>query len=366
MIIFILVVLTLRGLVMLKKLCVASLLFVCCTVVVSAQEDRWYDSFFVEAAGQYYFTPGFFSGLVEPDIGFRGALGYEYRRFRFALESGYTHITGTNPLALDFRFVPLSFKTGYALPLGKGWGLQADLDLGFIFSDTIHYETAIDMLMDKKKESSTRSFAAGMRLYGTYSFLRRSENTYALKAYAGGGIDVIFETDGPIPLPLFELGISFKPLSLIKPTASREQKTTLAEMPPIEPEKLVFAPTPENIVIEENKSGKTVRLLNAVYFEANSVKMIEQYRPILNEAGERLKANPALRMTLRAYAAPFGTEDGQVAVSAARAWFCVEHYMKNYGIAEARMKIEYYGAERSPEFKDASWESYRCVELIIE
>jgi outer membrane protein OmpA-like peptidoglycan-associated protein len=327
---------------------------------IYAQEAKWYEPLFIEAAGQYYFTPGFFSDLIEPDTGFRGALGYEYHRFRFALESGYTHITGTNPLVLDFRFVPITYKTGYALPLGKGWGLQTDLNVGFIFSDTIHYETAIDMLMDKKKESSARSFAAGARLYGTYTFARDS-----LKLYVGGGIDAVFETGGTIPLPLVEAGISFKPFSLIK-AAGKERKAPLREMPTIEPGKLVFAPTPENIFIEENENGKTVRLLNAIYFEANRVNMIERYRPILNEAGERLRANPSSRVTLRAYAAPFGTEDGQVAVSAARAWFCVEYYNKNYGIAEERMKIEYYGAERSPEFKDASWESYRCVELIIE
>jgi outer membrane protein OmpA-like peptidoglycan-associated protein len=350
---------------MLKKLCATTLLFACCAFAVTAQENRWYDSFFVETSGQYYFAPGFFSELVKPDLGFRAALGYEYRRFRFALETGYTHISGTNPLALDFRFVPLSFKTGYALPLKKGWGLQADFDLGWIFSKTVHYETAMDMFMDNKKESSARSVAIGTRFYGTYNFLRRGENLYMLKAYAGGGIDVIFETDGPIPLPLFELGISFKPLVLLK-LKKADKPVPLDETSPVEPEKLVFAATPENIVIEETAQGRTVRLLNAVYFEANSVAMIEKYRPILNEAGERLKANPRLKMTLRAYAAPFGTEDGQVAVSAARAWFCMEYYMKNYGIAEARMKIEYYGADRSPEFKNASWESYRCVELIIE
>jgi hypothetical protein len=199
------------------------LTILCCLVhalPVHAQEAEWYEPFFIETSVQYYFTPGFFSGLIEPDAGFRGALGYEFRRFRFALESGYTHITGTNPLVLDFRFVPLTLKAGYALPLGKGWGVQADLGLGWIFSETVHYETAIDMLMGNKKESSARSSSVGARVYGTYSFARRPESTPFLKLYAGGGIDAIFETDGTIPLPMIEAGVSFKPLTLIKPKAA--------------------------------------------------------------------------------------------------------------------------------------------------
>jgi hypothetical protein len=197
---------------MLKKLYASTLLFACCAFAVSAQENRWYDSFFVESSGQYYFTPGFFSELVKPDVGFRGALGYEYRRFRFGLESGYTHISGTNPLVLDLRFVPLALKTGYALPLAKGWGLQADLGLGFIFSKTVHYKNAIEMLMDDRRVSTARSFMAGARVFGTYTFAHG-----ALKLFAGGGIDAIFETEGTIPLPIFEAGVSFKPLALVRP-----------------------------------------------------------------------------------------------------------------------------------------------------
>ena len=271
-----------------------------------------------------------------------------------------------NPLVLDLRFSPLVLKFGYALPIRWGLGLQADLSYGFMFSRITHYKNAINLLMDKQEESSASSPFAGARLYLTYTIPQDF-----LKIYAGGGVDMITELEGLIPIPLFEVGISFKPLALIRPKAATPQKGQAEETPegegePVAPEDLVFAHTPENIVIEENERGRTVRLLNAVYFEANSVNMIERYQPILDEAGRRLEANPALRITLRAYAAPFGTADGQVAVSAARAWFCVEYYMKTYGIAEARMKIEYYGAERSPEFANANWESYRCVELIIE
>jgi hypothetical protein len=184
-----------------------------------AQEFRWYDGFFIEGSVHNYFAPELLQEYIHPEPGFRGALGYEYNRFRFAVESGYTTITGINPLAhiieseplvTDVSLVPLVFKFGYALPIRWGLGLQADLDLGFIFSRTTHYETVIDLLMNNKTESQTRSPLAGARLYATYTLPRGF-----LKIYAGGGIDVLFETEGPIPMPLIEAGISFKPLMLI-------------------------------------------------------------------------------------------------------------------------------------------------------
>jgi outer membrane protein OmpA-like peptidoglycan-associated protein len=350
------------------------LLLLACAISAHAQEGRWHDSFFVEGAAQHYFTPGIFSELVKPAAGFRAALGYEWRHFRFAVESGYTRITGTNPLVLDIKLAPLVFKAGYELPIQWGLGLQADLDFGCAFSRTAHYDSVLNMLKKISLDSPAASPFAGARLYAAYTFPFKF-----LKLYAGGGLDMILETGGAIPLPVIEGGLSVKPLAIIRPKAERPGKKTGlketaaedgaweagVEMP--KAADIVFAHTQKNMVVREDGRGRTsIRLLNAVYFEANSVAMLERYRPVLNEAGERLRSNPSLRMTLRAYAAPFGTVDGQVAVSAARAWYCVEYYMKNYGIAEARMKIEYYGAEKEPVWKDASWESYRCVELILE
>jgi len=323
------------------------------------QKSRWYDGLFLEGSVHKYFAPKILDELVRPEIGFRGAFGYEFRRFRFALESGYTIIDGTNPLVLDVSLVPLVFKFGYALPLRWGLGLQADVGLGVMLSRSTYYDTAINMLTDKKTESKTNSPFAGARLYVTYTIPQNF-----LKIYAGGGADVLFEDSGPIPLPLIEAGVSLKPFLLA--SSIRNLAARLKPEPKIDPETIVFAHKKDNIIIEQTESGKTVRMLNAVYFEPNSVVMIEKYRPILDEAGARLKADPKLRITLRAYAAPLGTTEWQTVISAARAWFCAEYYIKQYGISDERMKIEYYGGEKTPEFVDASWESYRCVELILE
>ena len=349
------------------------LIYVICCILVTAlplysQEeapsaDTWYSHFFVEAAGQYYAVPGLLSGLIDPNLGFRAALGYELRRLRFALESGYTFIDGTNPVALEFRFSPLLFKFGYSQPVYGAFGLQADLGLGRLFSRTLYYENAIAVIRDDAQDARNSSFLAALKLYGTWTF-----NRAPLKLYLGGGFDLLRETDGFIPLPLIEAGLSFKPLAMIKPRAARlphEGPNVVSAPVEIDPEELVFAHSPENLVLEHIEGVRTYRLLNAVYFEANSANMIKRFRPILDEAGARLRADPGRTIILRAYAAPFGTEDGLVALSAARAWHCMDYLMTEFGIAQERMRIEYFGAERVPEWANASWESYRCVELII-
>jgi len=215
----------------------------------------------------------------------------------------------------------------------------------------------MNMILNILRKDKERSPFIGARLYGTWTVPKNLFLGNFVKVYAGGGVDIITEKEGPIPLPLIELGLSFKPFTLIhslKNPIPQKEKT------------IRFAHTSDNIVIENTKDGKVVRLLNAVYFEPNSSVMIEKYKSVLDAAGEQLKADLTLRINLRAYAAPFGTVEGQMAVSEDRANFCADYLRKNYGIAESRMRVEHYGAEKTPEFKDSSWESYRCVELIIE
>jgi len=324
--------------------------FILLSATPSFAQDNWYSDFFLESSAIKYFTPQVLSDLVETKPGFRGAFGYELHRFRFALESGFSRIVGTNPLVEEITITPLVFKFGYGLPIYSIFGLQADLGFGFAYSNISRYESALDIIFDNKKEDNERSLFSGARLYATISPWK------FFKIYAGGGTDFIHETDGWIPLPVIEAGLSFKPLSLL-PQRTKPDRSL---------RKIEFTSIQENIVIEETAQGRTVRLLNAVYFEPDTTVMIERFRPILSEAGQRLRANPSLTITLRGYAAPFGIAQELVELSSARAQLCADYLARNYGIAESRMKIESYGALRAPEFRDATWESYRCVELIIE
>jgi hypothetical protein len=318
----------------------------------TAQEGPWYEPFFIETAAQYYFTPELFSEFVRPDPGFRLALGYEFRHFRFALEAGYTHITGTNPLVLDLKFFPLILKAGYSQPILWGLGVQADLGFGFLFSRVEHYQNAINLLMEKKSDSSAVTPLGAARLYLTYTFPFRF-----LKLYVGGGADFLFENDGIIPLPLIEAGISFSPLMLIRKKDSRPASLSefLALKPEEIPEPVPLAQgvhDPGELTAEED--GRKVRFFSVVYFLPDLAVLIESYRNILDEAGERLRDDHDLHITLRGYAAPIGTEESCMEVSEARTRFCMDYLIRNFGIAEERIFTENYGMKRAPELADVT------------
>jgi hypothetical protein len=68
-----------------------------------------------------------------------------------------------------------------------------------------HYQTVIDLLLEKPSRSSSSGFlaAAGLRLGWSFA--------PALTLYAGAGIDCVIETGGLIPLPALELGVTLKP-----------------------------------------------------------------------------------------------------------------------------------------------------------
>jgi hypothetical protein len=306
----------------------ALIFFLALPIPCYAQETPWYEGFYLEGSILNYFVPNVLKELVQPEIGYRGGLGYELNNFRFTVESGFSRVVGTNPLVLEIAFVPVAFKFGYAMPGVNGFGVQADLGLGAAFSHTTRYETAIDMVLNKLREDSERSLITSARLYATWSPLK------FLKIYAGGGGDIIFETDGPIPLPLVEVGISLKPFALAGAVAERRQKK---------------------------------EKMNSVYFERNSVIMIESGMSVLDNAGRRLSENAALKVTLVAYYAPKNTaewqvqrESGEPALSAARAEQCAEYLRENYGIAPERIKIEYrLAGKKTPEL-------YRCVALVIK
>jgi flagellar motor protein MotB len=326
-------------------------IFLLYAAVTAPAQGRWYEGFFIEGSMLKHSAPEILSEYIQPEPGYRGALGYEFYRFRFAVETGTTHITGTNPLLTEISLTQLIFKLGYDLPLFGFFGLRADAGLGAVFSRVSLYESAVDIILGNLKEEEGRGLLASTRFYLTISPIR------FLTFYAGGGADFLFETDGVLPLPLLEMGVSLKPLAWTRP-ARRERSVR---------NRIVFESRSENIVIEETEHGRTVRLLNAVYFEANSTTMIERYRSVLNAAGERLRADPSLRITLRGYAAPFGTAESLAELSLARARICADYLSARFGVCESRINIEFFGAQRTPEvFRDATWESYRCVELIIE
>ena len=115
-----------------------------------------------------------------------------------------------------------------------------------------------------------------------------------------------------------------------------------------------------SIILENGKQG----ILNSIYFEPDTAVLIESYRPILESVGRQLAADPSLKLIIRAYAANFGTADGRYMVSVSRARFSRDFFTAQ-GISASRFNIEAYGADKTPVYATADWQSHRCVELIL-
>jgi outer membrane protein OmpA-like peptidoglycan-associated protein len=308
---------------------------------VYAEEEKWYEPFFIEAAGHYNFSPGFFSKLIKPGIGFRGALGYEYNRFRFAVESGYNRITGVDPQVFEIGFTPLVFKFGYALPLFSIVGLQADLNTGVAFSKTLRYQTAIDHAMDNVQEIRENSFITGGRLYATVTPLR------FLRIYAGGGIDLILEKEGPLSLPLVEVGIHFKPFALPikspgqreKSAASRREELASEINTTIEEQHI------SGVTVETTNEGIMIRLSD-IQFRADSAELPDSEKLKIQEIANILRNISGIKILVEGHTARAGTVENQIELSRQRAQ-AVASYIISLGAVDAsNVTVIGHGANR--------------------
>jgi outer membrane protein OmpA-like peptidoglycan-associated protein len=255
------------------------------------------------------------------------------------------------------------------LPIKENWGAQADLGLGVQFLSVSHYETWLNLAGNNSLESVERKFFVEGRLYATYTPLK------FLKIYAGGGADMVFESSKPVFFPVLTAGVSLKPFLLpppppkppkpprlvLEPKPEAEQLETVAQVPG--PEEV----DPEEIFDEENRSGQTVPFRYVVYFQPDrGTDIVERYRPILKEVGERMQMYPEMGLVLRGYAAPFDMEEGQITISAARVWYCTEYLKREYGIAEDRIRMAFFGAGETSPSEGAGINTRRRVELFSE
>jgi outer membrane protein OmpA-like peptidoglycan-associated protein len=115
------------------------------------------------------------------------------------------------------------------------------------------------------------------------------------------------------------------------------------------------------IVLDDGRQG----ILNSIYFEPDTAVLIESSRPILDDVGMQLEANPALQVLIRTYTALFGTPAGRLMVSMNRARFVLEYFSQNYGVTASRITIQAFASERLPELATDEFETHRCAELII-
>jgi outer membrane protein OmpA-like peptidoglycan-associated protein len=354
---------------------------------VCAQAFSFFDSFFIEGGAVWYFPIDELKDQVEVEMSLRGALGLEYRRFRLSLESGYIHFMGTNPLVLEIKMIPFVGRLGYTIPLFKGIGIRPDIGLGLTYSETSHYETALDMILGNMRVSKVWSLYADARLNAVWDVPGGF-----LSLYAGGGAALILETGGLIPFPQLQAGISLKPFALAKAVVNRP-KAVKAPPPPDKEEdaggggfeeiQAGAAPEPENppqedIEIAEKtggpgppaagESGGAVLFHRALYFKSNQAVLVDAAsRSLLDQAGEMLKADSGAKALLRGYAAPYQSRKTQLGVSQARALECADYLARKHGIAGIRIELEWHGADSRPGLggDNPAAADLRCVEIII-
>jgi hypothetical protein len=315
----------------------------------------WTAGLFLDLDAQYYIVPdisgtfdfslaenyGVSGGLIKPYPGFHAGAGYQWRNIRLSLETGYTRIKGDNPLVLDIGIVPLTLKGGYVFSLLRDrLSITPVLGAGLVFAGAEHYETVIAMLFDRTSYSTGQGFFANAALRLGWSF------TPALTLYAGAGIDCLIETGGPIPLPALELGLTLKPFSFRKKLPA--DRARAVEKP------AVFSEAPDD----------PRPIFGTIYFPANEA--VPTQAAELDRTGELLRAQPELAISLRGYTAPYSTPAARRALSEERVRFCAAYLIREYGIAEERISVEWYGADQLPDPGDDSDQRRRCVEILIE
>jgi outer membrane protein OmpA-like peptidoglycan-associated protein len=318
----------------------------------------WYEGFFVEASGLVYFTPSLIKEYVKLGFGFRGALGYEFKRFRFALESGYSRVPGTDWLVSQVGFTPLVFKFGYGLPFFSIFGVQADVSAGLAFSKIMRYPTAIDHAMDKIREDSENNFIVGGRLYATVTPLD------FLRIYAGGGVDVILEKEGPLVLPLVEIGVHFKPFALTGEMARQQAKALAAEnerqrLLAEELARLEELARAEELARQQAEAGiaaekerqrlllLTIKLARQnIQFQADSAELHDSEKLKLQEIADILRDIPGVKILVEGHTAMARTEHRRHVFSRERAQAVASHLVSLGAVNEADVTVIGHGAER--------------------
>ena len=305
---------------------------------------------------------------------------------------------------------PIKIGAYYELPLGIG-NLFAGLEGGFASGSNFGGEGDVDFLPINLNATFAFGIAdiiyigptlkagiLGVLGHDKYNFLpllgagidlELRYKYFPLSIYAQGGVNAYPTTYNFNVLPTVEAGIRIPRGSFGRSGQSTQSAQAAGTSPasgltqgagtppavttpPAVPAPSVpqartqfqFTPTANSRIITLDNGRQA--LFSSVYFEPDTGVLIERYRPVMEEAGQLLAANPQLQLVLRTYTALFGTAEGRRMVSIERGNFCRDYFVQNYGIAPSRISIEPYGSEREPaSARTDDWVSYRCAELII-
>ncbi|GMO41042.1 MAG: hypothetical protein Ta2F_16900 [Termitinemataceae bacterium] len=117
---------------------------------------------------------------------------------------------------------------------------------------------------------------------------------------------------------------------------------------------------------QKNPGAASIGVLQTVYFEPDSTKLLTSYKSTIENIVGTLKENPNMQITIRGYSAPFGTEAGQIAVSKGRAMNCADYLLTTFKIPSEQVKIDWVGAKQKPKTAvETEVKTQRAVEFIL-
>ncbi len=354
--------------------------------------EPWYCGFFIDAFMSWYFIPPPLTDYAVAYPGFRGGIGYEYLGFIGEVRSGYTYIEGNHPMIVSSIEVPLSFHFNYDFRITNWFSIEPQLGIGVLFSEVTHYETAINLLIDKKTVSNGVEFFMSTEGRLNFALLNRS-----IIFFISIGLDYLQEKTGPVASPTLNVGVRIHPGRMVSPIEKLAKKIESKRREKLEPKKTTILEedeikkdnTNEEEHIEKNEeiieivvddlSGDTIvessdlssdttvliedetddlavkeevlieKIDFTIYFNKNSALLTREAAAELDNIVKLLSENSDSEFIISGYSAPFYSREARVAISRRRAYNCYNYIKDRYNIEPERVKVQYYGSENRGE-----------------
>ena len=308
-----------------------------------------------------------------PKAGFRAGAGYHFfndynHSVLFAVNSGWTFISGTNPLVRTLDLVPLGFFAEYNFSPVHFFSINAGAGCGMFFSSVSRYKTAVDLIQNDLAYENNELFFIHANLGTSFKFLKNS-----FSVCLDLGVDILPENDGPIPLPYVSLSTKFYPFRIAKyPKKQKAEKVEKVEK--------IIEYTAEKIILYPDE----INSITKIYFSENSTELWDSYKPVLNYLALYLKglaeknnnvknnqnAEKKFSVVLTGYSAPYGLEYDQDEIAEKRARVIMEYLADKTKLEDdsflVRIKTADFDVEGLPvTVTNARLQKYRVVEITI-
>jgi hypothetical protein len=348
------------------------------------KNSAW-DGIFLAASYQKYIIPQLIEDLVKQEYGLRGALGYDFYSWGIALESGYSHITGLvstvsgttlpHPIVEEISIIPLNLMLSYRWrpfarsksELLKGFQLRPEISGGVTRINVHNYKSVVGLLLSEGVLGDSWEASAGACLFVEWEFFK------SVSLFGGGGLNAVFEIDGPVLLPVLQAGVRIKPVRITREIVHAIPKRLPKLTAPA-------APIPEPVAVPKvtrSFNGKVMFLPNLAQFSD-----ADAAQSLIGELGAIIM-NYAGKLTIRAHAAPFYSSAEQLRVAQKRAAALTDYLGAKFGILfeDGEPVIECFDGSVAPEGKVENgvredgtvisdwasyWASFRIVDFEYE